>query len=51
MSLNTATIERLPHVNAALSFILPSAEKPLSYEYDPPSGVVTSGWCSWPSDF
>ena len=39
MSLDTTTIERLPHVKAALNFILPSAEKPLSYEYDPPIGV------------
>lgn len=39
MNFNTATIERLPHVKAALNFIVPSAEKPLSYEYDPPSGV------------
>jgi hypothetical protein len=39
MSLETAAIERLPHVRAALNFIKPPAEKPLSYEYEPPSGV------------
>ena len=39
MSLGITAIERLPHVTAALNFIKPSAEKPLSYEYEPPSGV------------
>jgi hypothetical protein len=39
MRLDTAAIARLPHVKAALNFIKPSAQKPLSYEYDPPSGV------------
>lgn len=42
MSLDSAAIERLPQVRGALSFITPSAEKPRSYEYDPPSGVPRS---------
>src|SRR5262245_42610622 len=42
MSPSITTIEKLPHVNAALNFITPSAEKPHSYEYEPPSGVPRS---------
>ncbi len=42
MSLDSAVIERLPQVKGALSFITPSAEKPCSYEYEPPSGVPRS---------
>jgi hypothetical protein len=42
MRLDTASIERLPHVRASLNFITPSAEKPHSYEYEPPSGVARS---------
>jgi hypothetical protein len=42
MGLDTASIERLPHVSAALNFITPSADKPHSYEYEPPSGVPRS---------
>lgn len=38
-SLDTAKVERLPRVRAGLNFILPTAGKPRSYEYDPPSGV------------
>ena len=39
MSLDTTAIERLPRVRAGLNFILPSTEKPRSYEYDPPAGM------------
>ena len=42
MSLDSAAIARLPQVRGALSFITPSAEKPRSYEYDPPGGVPRS---------
>ena len=37
MSLTDA--ERLPHVEAVLNYIAPSAEKPWSYTFDPPAGV------------
>ncbi len=31
--------ERLPHVKAALNYVVPAAEKPHSYMYEPPPGV------------
>ncbi|HSD73794.1 MAG TPA: CmcJ/NvfI family oxidoreductase [Steroidobacteraceae bacterium] len=39
MSLETTAIERLPLVRAGLNFILPSTQKPRSFEYDPPAGM------------
>lgn len=39
MSLETTAIERLPRVRAGLNFILPSTQKPRSFEYDPPAGM------------
>lgn len=42
MSLDSAAIEGLALVKGALSFITPSADKPHSYEYEPPSGVPRS---------
>jgi hypothetical protein len=37
--MNTMTLERLPSVNGALSYLVPMAEKPRSYEFELPAGV------------
>jgi hypothetical protein len=37
--MNTSAIERLPRVEAALSYIEPMSDKPRSLEYEPPPGV------------
>jgi hypothetical protein len=42
MSLQTATIDRLPKVLGALSYLAPMAEKPHRYTYAPPAGVPES---------
>src|SRR5262245_40591293 len=39
MSLQSATIEVLPWVKAELNYIVPTAERPRTYTYDPPAGV------------
>jgi len=36
------SIEALPHVEAALHYLAPMAERPRNYTYDPPSGVPRS---------
>jgi hypothetical protein len=38
--MKTSDIQRLPHVEAALSYLEPMSEKPRSLEYEPPPGVV-----------
>jgi hypothetical protein len=42
VSLSSETIQRLPHVNASLSYLQPMTEKPRRYNYDPPPGVPQS---------
>jgi hypothetical protein len=37
--MNTAAIEHLPRVRAALQYLEPTTEKPGSLEYEPPPGV------------
>ena len=37
--MNALAIEQLPHVDAALSYIEPTRDKPRSLEYEPPPGV------------
>ena len=37
--MNALAIEQLPHVDAALSYIVPTRDKPRSLEYEPPPGV------------
>jgi len=39
MTLDIARIERLPHVEAALNYLVPMDEKPYRYAYEPPPGV------------
>jgi hypothetical protein len=39
MTLDTAHIERLPYIEAALKFLVPMDEKPYSYTFEPPPGV------------
>jgi hypothetical protein len=39
MSLQNATEDVLPWVKAELNYLTPSAERPRTYTYDPPSGV------------
>jgi hypothetical protein len=41
MPLDIAHIERLPHVEAALNFLVPMDEKPYLYTYEPPPGVAS----------
>jgi hypothetical protein len=38
--MKTSDIQRLPHVEAALSYLEPMSEKPRSLEYEPPPGVA-----------
>jgi len=38
--MNTAAIEHLPRVAAALQYLVPMAEKPCSLEYEPPPGAA-----------
>jgi hypothetical protein len=35
-------IDALPHIDAELHYLVPMAEKPRTYTYDPPAGVVRS---------
>jgi hypothetical protein len=42
MALQTAAVDRLPHVTGALSYLAPMAEKPHRYTYAPPPGVAES---------
>ncbi|HTT00837.1 MAG TPA: CmcJ/NvfI family oxidoreductase [Steroidobacteraceae bacterium] len=42
MSLSASDIEQLPYVEAALNYIVPMAEKPHTYTYDPPPNVARS---------
>ena len=37
--MNASTIETLPHLDAALSYIVPTSDKPRSLEYEPPPGI------------
>ena len=44
MSLNTQVldkpiVEELPYVEANLHYLLPMAEKPVNYTYEPPAGI------------
>jgi hypothetical protein len=36
---NVRETERLPHVTAALKYVVPTSDKPRSYMYEPPPGV------------
>jgi hypothetical protein len=36
------SVESLPHVQADLSYLIPTAEKPVTYAYEPPSGAPWS---------
>ncbi|HEY0525615.1 MAG TPA: CmcJ/NvfI family oxidoreductase [Stellaceae bacterium] len=42
MTLDIARIERLPHVEAALNYLVPMDEKPYRYAYEPPPPGVPS---------
>jgi hypothetical protein len=42
MTYHTRMIEALPHVEAELNYLVPIAEKPRTYTYDPPSGLPRS---------
>jgi hypothetical protein len=42
VSLSPEVIERLPRVDAQLSYLLPMKDKPRRYQYDPPPGVPVS---------
>jgi hypothetical protein len=42
MSLSPAVIASLPHIDAALNYLAPMAEKPRNYTYEPPPGVAQS---------
>jgi hypothetical protein len=37
--LSAGEIDRLPHVTALLNYMVPTSEKPRSYQYEPPPGV------------
>src|SRR5260221_327585 len=37
--LNSDALDRLPHVDAVLNYLVPMNEKPRNYAYDPPPGV------------
>jgi hypothetical protein len=46
MSLNAAAIDALPSVATNLNYLVPSAEKPFRYTYEPPAGVPVDN-CSY----
>jgi hypothetical protein len=42
MNTPAARIEDLPHVDASLNYLLPMAERPRNYTFDPPAGIPRS---------
>jgi hypothetical protein len=42
MTLDTARINDLPHVDATLNYLAPMADRPRNYTFDPPPGVPRS---------
>ena len=42
MSLNSETLNRLPHLEAVFNYLAPMDEKPRNYTYEPPPGVPAS---------
>ena len=42
MGLSSDVIERLPHVEGILNYLVPMADKPMNLAYDPPPGVARS---------
>jgi hypothetical protein len=39
MSLESSAIDSLPSVEATLNYLVPTADKPYRYTYEPPAGV------------
>jgi hypothetical protein len=42
MRLDSTTLEKLPSVDAVLNYLLPMAERPRNYTYEPPQGVPST---------
>lgn len=42
MSLQANVIAKLPHVEAVMNYLVPMAERPRNYTFEPPAGVPRS---------